>query len=689
MKRKPFFEDRQKIGSSSQDYNSIPEKRMIAFNRMYTRYMLELSSHELVPSNEADKQIGLKNKLTFKNPFDIFEKKADSIRKVAILKLIARILLFLLFGYCSLYTFSVAVYQYRHDLVLNDWQPKVRENAVQTKKCALKDDIYFATETKTGESTNDKLIEAKSMLLNIGAPAPSLTGVTTIWLGALCAIPVFLAYVIVYVVQYYDIRIDVLSYNSDIVKEKKRLHRDMCQIIDCMIHSTDYRIELRNDKLKIIQNNYYEIPPSILFRSPNSDRPLNNQQIRTINSKRKSYSLENKQAELFEADLVFKQYHLSNLNQINSIRASNGGEAKLLFIKTLLNPNILKMAEPSLLNLKWYRKMIFISFVYRIFVIFLGTIIILAMISYFMIGENYNRAKFRLEQVECLKWHPNGTVIMDTFQLNELPLEVDIKSYLNYDGSFKGLLKLALYVEFKYYCKTEVIISCVCLFLTLWPSLLVTTHNLTIYVQSFVDKAVWFYEINNHVDKSLEIMTRHKMLMESSLIISSKIIELSENEIMIALVVSYLKYELFRRQQSHYNLVTYTSLLIVAVFGTIALILCFFIGTTLKNCLNSFVLASATFAMMFGDFFVITCAIRTSQSEHFMRKITTLLARTTSIDIELWHIRKLWARQLLNETDIKQLFTPKFFTFSVSKKNILAANGYIVVFWWIYLSTKR
>lgn len=689
MRRKTSLEDKQKIELTLQDYESIPEKRMVAFNRMYTRQMLDLASHKLVPANKADQEIGLKNKLALKNPFDIGGKKSDSIRAVGISKLIARILFFFLFTYCAFYTFLVAICQYRHDLVLNDWQPLVRANAIQTTKCALKDDIHFATQTAVGEaSIKDKLIEAKSMLKNVGAPAPSLTGVTTIWLGALCIIPVLLAYIILYVVYMYDIRIDALSYNFDIVKEKKRLHRDLCQIIDCMIHSTDYRIEFRDGKLQIIQNDDPEIP--LLLLSPSSDGETNYNQA-TINLKRKSYLLEIKEAELFEADLIFKQYqeyHLSNLN-INSIRASNRGEAKLLFIKTLLNPNILKMAEPSLLNLKWYRIMIFISFVYRIFVLITGTMCIFAMIFYFMIGENYYRAKFRLEQIECSKWHPNGTVIMDTFQLNELPLEEDMKSYLDYDGSFKNLLKLALFVEFKYYCRSEVIISCFCLLLTLLPSLLVTTQNLTIYVQSFVDKAVWSYEINNHIDKCLEIMTRHKILMKSSSIIGDKLIESSENEIMVALVVSYLKYELFRRQQSHYNLVTYSCLLIVAVFMTLALILCFFVGTTLRNCLNSFVLGSATFAMTFGDFFLLTVAIRTSQSEHFMRKVTTLLARTTSIDIELWHIRKLWARQLLSENDIKQLFTPTFFTFSVSKKNVLAANGYIVAFWWIYLNTRR
>lgn len=676
----------------SQDYSSIPERKLLTFNQIFIRYILSLVSNKLVPFSESDREIGLKNKLTFRNPLEFIpdeENETDSetsgrSKKIALS--VIRAVFFMVFFYGSYCIFLVAIFQFRHDLALNDWKPKVKENSFRTEKCALKEDIYF--EDEKGVEANITLIETNLMLKKFGAPAPTLKGITTIWLGSLCMTPFFFVYLVVYIVLNYDIRVDVMSYNLNFNCEKKRIHRDLCQVIDCMINSTKYRAEYCDGQLGLI-----ELDSGLKVENYNatllSPKPFN--YLTRNNFVRKMHSNENL-AGFFEVDLVLKYYHEQNSsNLIDSIKIIDRGEAKLLFIETLLNPKVLKLAEPSVLSLRWFRRMTLITFFYRIFVISIGLIVIASMILYSIMGENFNKAKFRLEQIECLNWHPNGTVIMNKFQLNE-PSEEDIESYSYYYDefhSFESLLKLASYVELNYYFTTEVVIFYLCLFFTLGPMTLLLTNNCTMYVQDFIFNHVWLHEIGHQIDECTRIMIEHKLLKESKSVKIDDSIESSHEEIMIALVVSYINYELFRKQQTHHGILVYFCLVLVVLLMGLIITLCLFVGITLDDCLSLAVFGTATFTVMYGNFFLATCAIRTSQFEHFTKKVTNMLAKTTSTGIELWHIRKLWARQLLNNNDIMQLFTPSFFSVYVTKKNVLAVNGYFVTFWWIYLNTLQ
>lgn len=176
-------------------------------------------------------------------------------------------------------------------------------------------------------------------------------------------------------------------------------------------------------------------------------------------------------------------------------------------------------------------------------------------------------------------------------------------------------------------------------------------QNHTIYIQDFFYNTVWLNEIKHQIDKCTQIMIHYGKLMAGNWNNGDdysirndkkkKIIESSYEMLIKALVVTYLNYELFWRQQTYHISVVYFCLVLIAVFITLAVISCFSVGTTLKNCLNSFVLGSTTFAKLISVFFLVTCGIRTSQVEHLMKKVTRMLAIPAMIDIELWHIRKL------------------------------------------------
>lgn len=132
MTKEVFFEE---FRSAEPQYNNkFPESKLLAFNQLYIRYILDLASRKLIPFNEADCAIGVKNKLVFRSLFEFLPNDYSmTSRSTKITKVIFRIIFIVFFFYCSYNIFSMALFRYRHDLALNDWQLKVKNDSFHTK----------------------------------------------------------------------------------------------------------------------------------------------------------------------------------------------------------------------------------------------------------------------------------------------------------------------------------------------------------------------------------------------------------------------------------------------------------------------------------------------------------------------------------------------------------------------------
>lgn len=587
------------------------------------------------PSNTGEE---LKNFIRFRNPFAIPLKNLTSI-KVIFRDFAYPIISYLFILYISVKYTVMAVLQSDYDLYVDKFNLSLRDNSSRSGFCCLKKDIYVTNQDK---ETLTRLELARSRLEALGDPIISVHGPGTAIIGLIITLP-FVVY-LTSVCLTRRRRVDILSFyfnpSSEIFRIKKELS-------------------------------------GILFRTAES---INNYH-KTANLK---LSLNNKSSEV--------NHPGSNLNNFKT------------YTQMLFDVNLVEMVRPANLTNNWHKTLIIIEFWILSVVLTFGVAPILFLMLIMTIYELHNRVQQRLNSLECQKWATDSILIKETMKLSLLSNQKDKLAYSTYDGSISQLFQLITQVEIKYYLSIRVFISLFEICLAIGLAVTIATFFYYLYVLSFLGRIVWLKQIQEQVNwaknQLIQFSTdsnNHKnctKIKSEKLMINCKIKHNCRSQnaatTMKPLLIAYLNYELYRKQQPEYlKLVTFLVFQSISLVFTIALF-SYFIGTRARNDLSAiFLLVMPTYLMTFVNVHLLIGAYLISRNSSLNKNILSMLAAAAANEMHLLDLIDLWRRQLLDDEGTKRNFAVKLFSVYLSYDCIMNFNAYLVALWFIVLNYRK
>lgn len=521
----------------------------------------------------------------------------------------------------------IAYVQFEHDTLLSRWNPQFKVNATKTEHCVLKNDIYF-------KETNSKvrLDELNERLEALGSPLINVPGVITAIFCTIGIVPVIYYIVGVMFVYSYDARVDVLNIIFNHRAERKRIRAELIIIIKKIIESAkkDYKLNC--------SRGYYDHKPGYIV------------------SRRDRFGSIDRD---YKSD--FQKQAISHLS-------------------VPLKENLINYVRPANLTSVSFKRLLKLDQYFLIAAIAVGllpnTLIALSINCI----ELYFRVNHRRTQLECLKWHPDGVPINDYVRLNPLDPR-GIQAYQNYDGSISYFIYLATIIEINL-TPSNAIIS-VGFYLSATGFILLSTFYYDLYLRAYYDKIVWINQLKEQIEYCIKALKIHKLL---SCTIGAN--ESRERSVDRALIITYLNYELFRRQQRSYELLSNFLLLQLSVLTSSALLISYIITIYVSPGTNRMFFAVTIYMFFFTNSQLIISAYKTSKIEKLMKCIDRLLAAGSLNSMENSAIIRLWNRQLLSEQATREFFAGKLFGIYLNYGRIVTFNVYFSALWVMLLEGR-
>lgn len=139
----------------------------------------------------------------------------------------------LIIRFCSIYgivkSLLVAMIQYKFDTLFSELRPLVRYGANRTERCALKEDIYFAT--KRGQEISDHVLQLAYWNSIFCSPFPSIRGSGVTVVLVLGLIPVFFFFLGLIVLRRRSACIDWLAFALNPVCERHRMRAELANLV--------------------------------------------------------------------------------------------------------------------------------------------------------------------------------------------------------------------------------------------------------------------------------------------------------------------------------------------------------------------------------------------------------------------------------------------------------------------------
>lgn len=655
------------------------------------------------------------------------------------------LLTILLFAFMTLKWIPVGFLQF-----LNDWYSMAFDNSIKsfslsndvngTKNCIQHEDIY----------RNEKLIVLeehlkmiKKLLNYLGNPIVSISGATACWYSIVGSVPILFFFTGLIFFEKNEIRVDILAYVFDHFNERLRLRNEIVETIMKMIESfSDYgkyleRKESRGEHLHLIETNNFGC-----FANLKTQRHFDDLKIRLRHKQCRHLFIEHIPEETIYAasslnpptiksnritssspNLIIKNSSMNKQKLIaNTESYQISSKTNNIYRSILHDVNLVDFVRPANLGTKFHKSVIDFNYIFLKLAISFTVMIVLVMLTILIIMEINERVKHRLIIIECLKWRHSAIPSVDYhLKLPSITFSGDEKVFSNYNGTLSSFIDM-FSIELKYYFDRRNIFLLLEMFVLLVPTTFIVGFYFIIYGQTFTNKQVWVNQIQKQVKYCIRLLKLRKSILLSREM-RKLTSEISTNEqvracylfgyryigtittttsdttddyldshdykLIKALTITYLNFELFRRQQKSYQKLVNFLLFQMSILIGETLAFCYAIGTIIENCYISFLLILATYMFMFINFYLISGAMRMSQMERLIKNIVELLAGATSNSMQLLHILDLWRRQLLDERGARQTFSSKFFGICISYDKILTLNGYLVALWFVLLLVTR
>lgn len=628
------------------------------------------------------------NYFHLRDPFEALRANSNSI-KLIFNESLCPILAWLFSIYvCTKFTI-LGILQFENDLIVQKMGSKVRNSSSSSQPnfCCLTHEIY---ETNEDKRMLFRLKDVRSWLEALGDPFSAANGISTAVFLFAGSLPITVFLLSCMNIQNKRLRVDLLSFLFDPLSERLRIKTELCSLIfrtNESVKNYQARIELDMKSAKKNQKKSYS----------NKKSPTSNDRLRFSNH-RKWPSTMNIFPSNFTTIDDRRIYSDVNLN----IKYKTGEYRS--YTSVLFDANLVEMVRPVHLTSRWHRTLIKIEMYKLETILFLGQIInIILFISAFSI-ELRARLNQRLATLECLRWRPDAILVAEAFNLRPLTDPGDSKLYSSYDGSTTKYLQLII-IEIKYYLTEPASLSLAELLVALYLFLYIAGFFYYLYLSCFLSRLVWL----NQIDSQINWITHQLKLIRSYRIDSTddicqedggerEVFQTSSEELikeyisengelrysiqisMKAILVTYLNYELFRKQQVHYR--TYATSSITQLL-TIAIASFAIYYIVIKN-LNNFTHPSLTILVATPLFFVnihfLVSAIMIKKNTRLTKSIIEMLAIGAASGMQLVDLFDLWRRQLLDEEGTKDDFAVKLFGFYLSYEAIITFNAYVALY---------
>lgn len=359
--------------------------------------------------------------------------------------------------------------------------------------------------------------------------------------------------------------------------------------------------------------------------------------------------------------------------------------------KTLFRHNIKRLVKnrnkPDGSDLEWpyTLRARFLANFYRLhnftlrFTRILATRLYLALITGLVIAEFYSRANERFrrtkERIPTVDFH------LDVFRMSPLSLASDQKAYTASDGTQLQLFMLAFSIEAKYYFTVNRLIYVIELFLFGFFVSHMASYIGGFSIMSAIYRIAW---ITHLVRKMNSLLTRVRQYQgRGTHRHASKSPEISS--ITRSMIVLYLDFELFRRQNQSYQRIIGVMTTQVSIFSLIALISSYLTAIDIQLTSKAIVIFACACVMMLSNICLALCAFKTKQVMNLMKQVNYLMAISASDELSLGPIGlklsipiDLWRRQLLNDGESKYFYATRVLGSHITYENLLSMNAYFV-----------
>lgn len=300
--------------------------------------------------------------------------------------------------------------------------------------------------------------------------------------------------------------------------------------------------------------------------------------------------------------------------------------------------------------------------------------------TWLLILDTQRKYRHRLDVFECLKTNKSLSPYHATpLPLRNLETEAQVKAYTNYDGSFTDSVRLFL-VEFKlFYGWREV-----CLYLEIAHSLVFNSHSMPLYVglyiAQYVSKSLWLIQIRSQVKDCSASLIKTFKASKSGQDYGANQSREAKNNNMRLLTLTYLNFELFRREQKAYQSLS-NFLFLQMILLVLPLMVTPYLTLSVMNRddrIIMFIFVGYTFS--FFNIHPITSAIRTNMVLDLMKDMSRLVAYIAENHLETSLVARLWSSQIINYKDTLSFFAPKLLGISISFDKVVNLNAYYLLF---------
>lgn len=559
-------------------------------------------------------------------------------------------ILSLLIHYYAIKLILITYYYYQHDLVIKSLTPNlslmrmamrstIGLSTMTLESCAIAETIkYDSKPGDTQQSLVERLDSLRATMERIGNLVVTIPGIGIVGNGIICCLPLVFYYfsrvMFKFAPQFrYGVRVDYLAFLVNPLEQRQRVFAEMDQIILGLLQSALHRVSRRCSRLQYKEQ---EAHPDRMDSQNNSAQQRQQQ---------------------------------------------SGHSTDRHFVELLIEMHDFSLVQPIVLTPKWHHQLMKFTQFMLIFGAVVASVGPYAGQLFVGLFELFERARLRLKNMDCNRWHPNGTLIMwSQLRFPRIESMEDRELYETHDGGLGSLFQLAFSVECKNYFTAGrllylvieyPIISVICgIWASFWANL---------FISSSLEKIIWLNQIRAQLDVC-------KLSLERIRLQRHPPSKQEMGKILKQTTISYINFELFRKQSPQFQ--TLNNFLIQQMFGLTAqaFMISYFVATSIDARYQIMIIYALAAVGLTINFYLLLSSYRLKLVEKLMRELAKVLAHSTDIElISRSYSIELWRRQLLADADCKQNFSSRLFLTYISWETLLSFNIYLFALWLILL----
>lgn len=214
---------------------------------------------------------------------------------------------------------------------------------------------------------------------------------------------------------------------------------------------------------------------------------------------------------------------------------------------------------------------------------------------------------------------------------------------------------------------------------------------LALHLCSHLDRIVWLDEIDEQIERCIRLMdvTSRSSLDQNNLIKSRTSLKREDNELFRTVTITYLSFELFRRDQKQHQALANFLVLQNAIYCLTVVALVYLISITIKTDAPFVVLVTAFNMVIMLNLYLLTSAVLTSKMDKLIQAILRLLANSRLYCINMSFMFNLWQRQLTIPLEFRRLLAPSLLGNYLSWTKVLQIDASALAVYLIILQTKK